>query len=207
MGSLQNILKRYQLEKWFQRDNLIILVLAGVLLVVIAIPTEKTVKSEDNTNKLQKNSTQEIETLEEGLPVNGPYSSLYEYTDYLERKLEVALSDMKGVGKVRVMITLEASEEQVVEKDEPIQRNNTTENDGEGGMRTIFQMDSGQTTVYEKQGTNEVPYITKTILPKISGILIVAEGAGVGTVTKNITEIAESLFDIEAHKVRVVPME
>ena len=27
------------LTKWFQRDNLIILVLAGILLVIIALPT------------------------------------------------------------------------------------------------------------------------------------------------------------------------
>ena len=35
------------LTKWFQRDNLIILVLAGILLVIIALPTK------DGTEKSQ----------------------------------------------------------------------------------------------------------------------------------------------------------
>lgn len=203
MGSLGKILERYHLEKWFQKDNLVILVLAGILLVVVGLPIEE--KGEGNA-PIQENDSAQVTNQEENKE-DGEYAPLYEYAEYLEKELEDALQDMRGVGTVKVMITLEASEEQVVEKDEPMTRNNTTENDGEGGSRTVYQMDSGQETVYTKQGTDETPYVTKTILPKISGILIVAEGAGSGSVSKNITEIAEALFDVEAHKVRVVPME
>ena len=111
---------------------------------------------------------------------------------------------MQGVGEVKVMITLETTEEQVVEKDEALVRNNTTEEDSQGGNRTVYQLDSGEETVYQKQGSDESPYVTKTILPKISGVLIVAEGAGQGSVRKSITDIARALFDIEAHKICVV---
>ena len=38
MGSLRTIIERYHLERWFQRDNLIVLVLLGLLLVVIGVP-------------------------------------------------------------------------------------------------------------------------------------------------------------------------
>lgn len=208
MGSLKKILERYHLEKWFQRDNFIILVLAGILLVVIALPTEdaKTQKEEadvENAAPLQE-LMGERTAVEAGAM---PYDTLQQYAKYLEEKLEETLKDMRGVGKVKVMITLQTSEEQVVEKDEPISRNNTSEKDGDGGVRTIYQIDSGQETVYSKQGTDQTPYVTKTILPKISGVLIVAEGAGTGTVSKNITEIAEALFDLEVHKIKVVPME
>ena len=208
MGSLKKILERYHLEKWFQRDNFIILVLAGILLVVIALPTEdaKTQKEEadvENAAPLQE-LMGERTAVEAGAM---PYDTLQQYVKYLEEKLEETLKDMRGVGKVKVMITLQASEEQVVEKDEPISRNNTSEKDGDGGVRTIYQIDSGQETVYSKQGTDQTPYVTKTILPKISGVLIVAEGAGTGTVSKYITEIAEALFDLEVHKIKVVPME
>ncbi len=207
MGSLGKILERYHLEKWFQRDNLIILVLAGILLVVIALPTKDT--------KTQKVEGSLGGTEDEGMLVSEiagsevsetPYDTLNQYTRQLEEKLEETLADMRGVGKVKVMITLQASAEQVVEKDEPISRNNTSESDGDGGNRTIYQIDSGQETIYVKQGTDQTPYVSKTILPKISGVLIVAEGAGTGSVSKSITEIAEALFDIEAHKIQVVPM-
>ncbi len=198
------ILEKYHLEKWFQRDNLVILVLAGILLVVIVWPTESTSKQESQQNK-QQTSVKE-QSMEETLTTS-PYEVLYDYTEYLEDKLEDALVDMKGVGRVKVMITLDTSEELIVEKDTPMVRNNTTENDKDGGSRQVYQMDAGESTVYEKRGNEEVPYVSKTIMPKISGILVLAEGAGTGTISKNISEIAQALFDIDAHKVRVVSME
>lgn len=49
--------------------------------------------------------------------------------------------------------------------------------------------------------------MVKTLTPEIEGVLVVAEGAGSGTVNKNITEIVQALFDVEAHKVKVVKMQ
>lgn len=205
MGSLQKILEKYHMEKWFQRDNLIILVLAGILLVVIALPTES--EGKEDTPQVQAEDSAVVSEGETEKTLGGTYGDLYEYTVYLENKLESTLSEMSGVGEVRVMITLEASEEQVVEKDESFIRDNTIENDSEGGTRNAYQTDSKEETVYIKSGTEESPYVTKMLLPKISGVLVVAQGAGTGNVSKNITEIAEALFDIDAHKIKVVAMD
>lgn len=204
MEGLQKILKKYHMEKWFQRDNLIILVLAGILLVVIALPAK-----EQNADPEEVISASEQNIQQSGYAVKGDleeYESLYAYTAYLEQKLENILADVSGVGKVKVMITLEASKERIVEKDASLNRNTTTENDSAGGSRSIYQSESGEETVYEKDGTEEIPYVKKTILPKISGVLIVAEGAGKGNVTRSITQIAQALFDLEAHKVKVEAM-
>lgn len=201
MGRMREFIERHHLERWFEKENLIVLILAGLLLVVIGIPVED---SEDK--ETPETRTAQEQTVVEQQETEKSYNSTYEYAEYLEEKLENVLKQMRGVGKVEVMITLETTEELVVEKDEPLTRNNTTENDASGGSRTVYQLDSGQETVYEKQDGNETPYVTKTILPKISGILIVAEGAGTGTVSNNISQIAQTLFDVEAHKVQVVPM-
>ncbi len=204
MEGLQKILEKYHMEKWFQRDNLIILVLAGILLAVIALPAK-----EQNTDPENAISASEQNIQQTGYATEGKfeeYESLYAYTAYLEQKLENILADMNGVGKVKVMITLETSKERIVEKDASLNRNTTTENDSAGGSRSIYQSESGEITVYEKDGTEEIPYVKKTILPKISGVLIVAEGAGKGNVTMSITQIAQALFDLEAHKVKVEAM-
>ncbi len=199
MGRLQGIIERYHLDKWFEKENLIVLVLAGLLLVVIGIPIEDTGKGQE-----QKEGPKTVSEAESG--PKEAYNDTYEYAEYLEEKLEDVLKQMRGVGRVEVMITLETSEELVVEKDEPISRNNTTENDSAGGSRNVYQLDSGQETVYEKHDGKEMPYVTKTIYPKVSGVLVVAEGAGTGTITNHISQIAQTLFDVEAHKVQVVPM-
>lgn len=202
MGNLKSVLEKYHLNKWFQRDNLIVLVLAGILLVVIALPTKEPSQQEEITTDEKAETV--IITGEEAQ--NTDYNNLYEYTDYLEEKLATTLMQMKGVGKVSVMITLEASAKQIVEKEESLMRNNTTESDSEGGNRSIYEIDTGQQTVYSKTDNVQTPYISQTILPEISGVLIVAQGAEAAGVKKTIVEIAQALFDIEAHKISVVSM-
>jgi stage III sporulation protein AG len=114
---------------------------------------------------------------------------------------------MESVGHVKVMITLKASEELVVEKEEPVSRSSTNETDSQGGTRIVNQVETEETTVYRTDGTTSEPYVVKTLSPEIEGVVVVAEGAGDGNVDKTVTEIAEALFGVEAHKVKVVRME
>lgn len=201
MGSFKSILEKYHLEKWFQRDNLIVLVLAGILLVIIALPTKEAPVEEERMDEV-KETVRQVENP----TVEPDYYNPYEYTAYLEEKLTETLTQMKGVGQVSVMITLEASAKQIVEKEENLSRNNTTENDSEGGKRSIYEIDSKQQTVYSKEDNAQYPYVSQTVLPEISGVLIVAQGAEVINIKKSIIEIAQALFDIDAHKISVVSM-
>lgn len=188
-----------KLEKWLKRDNLIVLVLLGVLLFVISLPT----KSDDSVKKeirsIQNTDSAVVETVALG-------KSKKDYVQELEERLKATLSDMEGVGKVSVMITLKASEELVLEKDESVNRSNTSEEDSEGGKRTVSQLESGESTVYISSGSNSEPYVIKTLLPTVEGVVVVAQGAGTGNVNRNITEIVMALFGVEAHKVQVVKM-
>jgi stage III sporulation protein AG len=192
------------IQKWFRRDNLIVLVLAGILLVIIALPTkeggQKTqenaegvsgILNEDNRSTGQQEETQEEES----------------YAAYLEERLTQALSSMAGVGKVEVMITVKSSRELVVEKEQPVNRSSTNEKDAQGGSRSVSQVDSQENTVYQTQSGASAPFVVKTLPPRIEGVLVVAEGAGNGTIDRNIVEIAQALFGVEAHKVKVVKME
>ncbi len=188
-----------KLKKWLKRDNLIVLVLLGVLLFVISLPT----KSDDSVKKeissIQNTDSAVVETVALG-------KSKKDYVQELEERLKATLSDMEGVGKVSVMITLKASEELVLEKDESVNRSNTSEEDSEGGKRTVSQLESGESTVYISSGSNSEPYVIKTLLPTVEGVVVVAQGAGTGNVNRNITEIVMALFGVEAHKVQVVKM-
>lgn len=200
MEKLQKTVESTNWQKWFQKDNLIILVLAGVLLVVLSFPIKKDKEEIPKEEGAELTSGKQVEKADR-------FQELYDYAEYLEEKLESVLANMKGVGSVKVMITLETSEEQVVEKDEPITRDNTTETDSNGGNRVVYKMDSGQETVFSKEGNNEIPYVSKTVLPQISGVLIIAQGAGEGNNSRQMAEIAQVLFGVEAHKVKVVAMD
>lgn len=202
---------RMQLRKLFQRDNLIILILSGILLFIIALPTKEEkgtqTESQENRKSVMQGYTDIEETDSNVVAYGSNAETENDYAVYLEQKLEKMLEGVSGVGKVSVMVTLQSSEELVVEKDAPVSRSNTTETDSAGGSRMISQMDAQETTIYRTEGNNSEPYVVKTILPKVEGVLVVAKGAGKGNVDKNITEIAQALFGVEAHKVKVVPME
>ena len=203
MGSFNKILEKYHLEKWFRRDNLIVLVLAGILLIVITLPTNDTIAVQ-KSEEPEQTEVKEAAGSENAEEVD--YLDIYEYTAYLEKKLEQMLVKIDGAGNVSVMITLEASAKQIVEKEETLSRNNTLESDSEGGNRSIYEIDTGQQTVYYKSDNVQTPYVSQTILPEISGVLIVAQGAGATSVKKSMVEIAQALFGIEAHKISVVSM-
>ena len=118
------------LQKWFRRDNFLILILTGILLVIIALPTKEGGKEEGAVPDSGAGGQASVSQGQEGdrgtAPAaqgnagNGPVpqgtDGEEEYAAYLEKRLTDALSQMADVGRVRVMITLKASRELVVEK-------------------------------------------------------------------------------------------
>ena len=114
---------------------------------------------------------------------------------------------MEGVGKERVMITVKASAEQVIEKDISTTRQSSVETDSSGGSRTTNDMDNGESTIYQEDNSgNKSPYVVKKIHPTVEGVIVVAQGGGNATISKNITDMIQALFGIEAHKIVVVKM-
>lgn len=199
------------LQKWFKRDNFIILVLVGILLIIIGLP----VKDREDSAEDSENINTERKVLQQSQPqdTTEQESTTKEtdadqaYAASLEERLTESLSQVAGVGKVKVMITLKSSQELVVEKEQPVSRSSTNESDFQGGSRITSQSETGENTVYRTDGNLSEPYVIKTLPPQIEGVLVVAEGAGSGTVNRTIVEIIQALFGVEAHKVQVVKME
>lgn len=194
-----------RMARWLKRDNLLILLLTGVLLVVIALPTDRSGRRQEDSSQGQPADSQEGAVRNSDAKGTG-FEELDEYAACLERRLESMLSNISGVGTVQVMITLKATPELVVEKDRQTQSSNTTEEDGQGGRRYIGQVNQSESTVYHSSGNNE-PYVVKTLLPQVEGVVVVAQGAGTGNINRSITDVVQALFDVEIHKVRVVKME
>lgn len=200
-----------KLKKLFRRDNMVILILAGVLLFIIALP----VKNEKDAGQEKSGESGFLTRRDQGTDAGGSvqtepgtaYVSDLAYVKELEDRLTKALSGISGVGEVRVMITLKSSAELVVEKENPIERSSTTETDSQGGSRTVRTEELGETVVYGSAGNDREPYVVKTYVPQIEGVLVVAEGAGSGTVNRTVTDVVQALFGVEIHKVKVVKME
>lgn len=195
------------------KNNLVVIVLAGILLMVIALPVDNSKNSKKNENKTTNvaegninNSSQAEVGQDLEANFSGEMAETGEYITALEKKVEAVLEKMEGAGRVKVIITLRSSMEKVVEKDEPIARSNTAEEDSEGGTRTVNTVDAKENTVYSSEGSNSEPYVVKIISPEVEGVVVLVEGAGNGTVNANITEAIQVLFGIEAHRIKVIKM-
>lgn len=200
-------------KKWFRKDNLIVMILVGVLLVIIALPTKDSsgadsqqTERENTESRLSDGNSPGNKISDDSMEIVAADSD-EEYARQLEQRLRDILSQMEGVGKVRVMITLSSSRELVVEKEQPYLRSSTNENDAEGGSRLVSQLETEENTVYRTDGNVSEPYVIKTLPPQVEGVVVVAQGAGSGTVNRTIVELVQALFGVEAHKVKVVKME
>lgn len=186
-------------KKKMTKDNMIVLALLGILIMVIALPVEK--KERDVSTE---SGQSDIESAMMAADENVSGSSQEEL---LERRLEEFLSCMEGAGEVKVMITFASTQEQVVEKDIPSASSQTAENDAAGGSRSVSSQELDEGTVYTTDSLgNQIPYVKKTLAAKVEGVTVLAQGGGSAVVQKNITDVIEALFGIEAHKIKVAKM-
>lgn len=166
-----------KIKKKITKENMAVLVLVGILLLVIAIPVDVEKKNNGAGNKMEGTEQEVTEIQKEE-----------NYERELEERLRELLESMDGVGTARVMVVLKNSSERIVEKDIPYESEQ-------------------ESTVYETDDDgNKTPYVVMTRLPEVEGVTVVAEGGGSSVVQKNVTEVIEALFGIDAHKIKVVKM-
>ena len=209
-----NIIKENALKK----DNMIILILVGILLLVIAWPMEEYGEKEKteqvyglwdkNDDRLtETNKKSDVSEQEEKTYISYSFQEEEYIVQALERRLEDILYVMQGVGEVKVMITLASQGEKIVEKDVPLDRSNILEEDSTGGTRSTNEMNSKEETVYSTNAQGDkVPYVIKETGVEVLGVSVVAQGGDNDIVQKNISETIQALFGIEEHKIKVVKM-
>ena len=178
-------------EKKLKRSDWLILVLAGILILIIALPTDT--KEKKQAEEAKENISKENNTMEAS-------------KDEIERKLEDILEKIDGAGDVKVMITYQDSGTLVVEKDKYTSENSLEESDSTGGVRSTKEQQLQESTVYEEADAGNTPFVSKELLPKVEGILIVASGGDNQKVKQNISEAVLALFQVEAHRIKIVKM-
>ncbi len=191
--------------KKLRKDQCLIIVLVGILLCVIALPVGQKESKSDISNMINDTIDNHI-TTDAGEDNSGVPNTASSYTEYWENKLEDALREVEGVGKVKVLINLSQSEQMVVEKDGPEVYSETTEADA-AGSRTVGETRVEKSTVYTVDDRGQdIPYVVMTIAPDVEGVVVIAQGGGTLSVQENIIEAIQVLFDIDANKIKIVKM-
>ena len=203
------------------------LLLIGVLLLIISLPADKEKKGGNSAGVLQEKNGQEggnaVEPGEstektssggtQGLVIetgnfnNNNSYSLDSYVDSLEKRMEEIISGMEGVGKVQVMITLSDTGMEILERNREITVSDLEETDTAGGNRKNTESGEREEVIYKKDADgNETPYVVQRKLPEVTGVVVIAEGAGNTKVKENIIGAVSVLFNLNEHRIKVIRM-
>lgn len=119
----------------------------------------------------------------------GSSDAVTEYVSSMELKLEKLLNKVDGAGNVSVAISVESGMETVLAM--------TT---------TTKETSAGREIVSAPILVNGKTVVLKELYPKISGVLIVAEGADKLTVYNKIQQATLSLLDVKASQIEILAM-
>jgi stage III sporulation protein AG len=177
--------------------KLVIIFMCGILLIILSFPS---FFSGGDNKKTTTTTSEEISSTQ-------TTKSDYSYEEEMEAKLQAALKKVEGIGNVEVMITLKSSKERITLKDTPYTQETLKETDSTGGTRQSDTIDNKEETVLQNNGSGgSTPYVIKELEPEIEGVLVIAQGGGSQTIISEIVDAVEVLFDVPAHKIKVMKM-
>ena len=174
-------------------------IVVGILILIVTVIAINTILSDDTNKKESKNAntTTNNTTVAQSEQVNN---------DSLEDRLKSILSKIDGVGKVDVLISYSESSQIVPMYNENVKETSTQEQDESGGTRVITENDVQKDVVYQEDNGQKTPITQKTIMPKIEGTIITAEGASDINVKESIIQAVSAATGLASHKIQVFEM-
>lgn len=132
-------------------------------------------------------------------------SEFEEFEARYESRMKDILEKIVGVGQLDILVTIDSTEELVVEYSKQEHQQTTNEKDRDGGTRHITDVNrSGEVVLYQVSG-DQTPIVLRKIKPKIRGVLVVAGGAENLTVKNLIAQAVERGLGVPAHRISVIP--
>lgn len=174
--------------------NLVVVVLVGVLLIIVV---DTIMPKSQTTFNQTKSSSSEISADNSSTSINN---------NDMTTRLTGMLNKMKGVGNVQVMINFENEGELIPAINQNNGTSTTDEKDNAGGTRNTTQSNDGKTVVITTNNGNSEPLILEKQAPKISGVMVIAEGAENQSTKLEVAKAVSVVLNLPINKIYVYPM-
>lgn len=159
-----------------------IIIILGILGVALILITEFFPNEDKNTN---------------AATINQEDISSDDYVHSLERKLSEIVGSINGVGKSKVMITLENGVEYVFANEEKSNLNQSAD-----GSRTEEKTNTERKLILVEDSEGKKQALVQTeIEPRVKGVVIVCEGGDDPTVQQRLTQVVTTALDISSKRV------
>lgn len=194
MSDLNDFVKKVSKAQGKNVHNLFLYLVVGILAVLLGSLFLSEKQAPNIISKPEKVQVDENNKI-----------TLQDYKERLEKQLESILTQVKGVGNVKVMMTLNSGVEIIPAYNTNETFKTTQEKDDQGGERVISEnIKNHQLVVVNETGGKNKPVIIKEMKPKIKGVIIVAEGAQDPVIKSNILKAVKTVLDLPAYKVTVL---
>lgn len=123
--------------------------------------------------------------------------------DIFENKLNKILSNIEGAGTVSVMISYKTGVENI-----PLlntKDNSTITEETSGSSVKKIQQGQLETNIIFNQENNgsKEPYISKTLMPQVEGVIVTCDGGGDIVVKNNVIKAVQAVTGVEEDKIQV----
>lgn len=186
-------------------ENLVVflVILIVTLIVINVIWNDNSSNEESDTQTNDQGKVLAKSNSNDSSDTNETYAD----SNYnLASNLEDILSNITGVGNVKVMITYAETSTTIPVYNEESTEENTEETDSEGGTRTVTQIDVRKEVIYEEQDGNKSLITQKITSPEVEGAIITAEGADNAEIKTSIIQAVEAVTGLPTHKIQVFKM-
>lgn len=129
------------------------------------------------------------------------------YEEKMKQELTDVLTQIDGAGKVKVMLYFESGTEAIPAYSQSVSSKVTEENDGNGGKRVTNENNNSNTIVTTSENNGSKPFILKELKPRISGVIVIAEGASNPDVKYKLYEAVKTVFNLQQYKINIYPMQ
>ena len=179
-----------------------------IVILIITIIVINVIWNGEDKNENEKQTTDSNKRLADtSYQNNNTETTDSTNDDNMVTNLEEILSNIRGVGNVKVMITYAETSKTVPVYNEESTEENTEETDSEGGTRKVTQTDVKKEVIYEESDGGGKTLITQSIIsPTIEGAIITAEGASDASVKTNIIQAVGAVTGLATHKIQVFEM-
>ncbi|MBD8497738.1 stage III sporulation protein AG [Paenibacillus arenosi] len=133
---------------------------------------------------------------------NNPFATIEQS---FETRMKSVLEEIVGVDQVQVMVTVDSTEELVIQRNMKDSQQVTEETDANGGKRHITQTSRDGEIVMTETSEHQSPIVTKRVKPKVRGVIVVAKGAENAVVNQMIVDAVEKGLNVPSYRISVVP--
>ncbi len=141
----------------------------------------------------------------ESTPINTVFDC-EAYSASVEARLCEMVGSIDGAGRVKVLVTLQNSEEYIYASDSKQNSDSSENHDTDGSVSSDIRNDSEESVIIVDGENGREALVRTMLLPTVGGVVVVCDGADDEKVRERITEAVTTALGIPSRRVYVTKL-